>query len=164
MFRPFSRTSLARAARGASALVLAASLVGTAACGKDKNSTGSGNNGTYTLRTANGHNVPYELTVGTVNDPAGWGKVKFNSGSITLKSNGQYTSTGSVTLTLCTGTTCQAPQTFSEPDNGTFTISGNTLTTTSADGEVSTATIGSNTITLTETDDEFGTITLVFRK
>ena len=164
MYPKFRHVAAARFARHAASALLAVALVGAAACGKDKKITGSSVAGTYTLRTVNGHTVPFTFTIGTVNDPNGWGKVTVNGGSVTLQSNGSYATTLDVVFNDCVGTQCGPDQNAGDTDSGTFTISGNTMTITSSGGSVDTATISNGTITATFDDADLGHVILVFRK
>ena len=148
--------------RRAVAGVAFAGIATLAACGKD--STGPSGD-TYTLRTINGASLP--ITEGDE-----FGSFTIKSGNISLKANGTYTAR--ITMSFKFGD--EPAETFVSGENGTYVISGSTITMTSthdfedgeltpSDGAVVTGTKTATSITLSETDPDTGeTITLVFRK
>jgi hypothetical protein len=119
--------------------LVASSIVGMSACGSSSTAPAVDASaavvGAYTLKTVDGSNLPAPLKdMGVV---AG----TFTSGTVTLSSNGTYTS--SLNYTLTNGTPGTSPST------GTYSVSGNTVTFVAAGSPNTVATFsGGNTLTV----------------
>jgi hypothetical protein len=125
-----------------------------AACSDSPTSPSAAIEGTYSLRTVNGQNVP--VTVAQM----GADRADITGGSLTLNNNGTFTGQLEFRFVF---SGIRANQ--SESLSGTWTADGNTLTL-SSEGEVTVATWNPDArqITITETFEDFGTAVLVFRK
>ena len=124
-------------------------LLPLAACGDDDGSGPSADVvGTFTLQTINGATVP------AVVFQAGADRLEVVSGSITFNENRTFSAAFTLRQTLAGVVTTET-----ETDTGTYTVSGNTVQLTAADGTVETATVSGNTLTSTQQG-----ITLVYRK
>ena len=145
----------ARLVPAALAIITAAVLA--TACGSSTSTgpTGSSLAGTWNLSTVNGNNLPAIFLIATPD--TGW----ITQGSVVLTSSTwNFTATADVSAGGIHTTQSQA-------DSGTYTVSGNTLSMTSAgDTSVTTATVNGSTITVSGVDFGTGTgaITLVFQK
>ena len=109
-----------------SALMLLVALTSlAAACGSDKTTSPTNEFGHYTLLTVNGQNLPFTLT-GTAR-----GTVVIQSASIDLSGATSASSGKPVYLAGVSGTASgQAQQLLA--DNGTYTLTGTSVTFTSA--------------------------------
>ena len=125
-------------------------LLPVAACGDDDGSGPSADVvGTFNLQTINGATVP------AVVFQAGADRLEVVSGSITFNENRTFSA--ALTLREAVGGVANPPET--ETDTGTYTVSGNTVQLTAADGTTATATISGNTLTSNQQG-----FTLVYRK
>jgi hypothetical protein len=121
-------------------LLLALSAISLLACGDSSGPGASSAVGTWSLVSVNGSSLPYTVIL-----IAPSYKLEIMSATFIAASNGTYTGTvtsretdnGQVTTTT-------------DPDNGTWSQSGNSLTVTSSDGTVSNATISGDNIPLNE--------------
>ena len=91
-------------------------LLAAAACGGDKSTAPKRLEGTYTLRTINGGNLPTIV----YDDPASGQRAEVTAGSMTMTSGGTFSAPWSFRLTD-NGTVT----TYSETCEGTFTRTGN---------------------------------------
>ena len=91
-------------------------VVAAAGCGSDKSTAPKRLEGTYTLRTVNGSNLPVVL----YDDPANGQHADLISGSMTMTSSNTFTAPWSFRITD-NGTTGN----YSETCTGTFTRTGN---------------------------------------
>jgi hypothetical protein len=163
------RRIMSRTARSGAALVGAITLVGTLGCGSDK-STGPAANvaGTYSIVSTDGpagvdNSAPFVL----FDSPLGADTYRIQSpgGSITLNADKTYTGTGTVDVYVNDELRPDlGVDAFSS--GGTYSVTGNTVKLTPADGsDPITATLsGGNTLTVRETVAPFGTMTIVARK
>ena len=108
-----------------------------AACGDD-DGVGPGADvvGTFNLQTINGAALPAVVL------QIGADRIEITSGSIALNENRTF----SAALTF-RETVGGVVTTETETDSGTYTVSGNTVQLTAANGTVATATISGNTLT-----------------
>jgi hypothetical protein len=125
-----------------------------AACSDSPTAPSASLEGSYSLRTVNGANVP--VTLATM----GADRVDITGGTLTLNNNGTFSGQLAFRFVFSGATTNQ-----SESSSGTWTASGNTVTL-SSEGDVTIAVWDQNArqLTITESFDEFGTMALVFRK
>lgn len=152
------------AARRALAVAALAGLTMVAACGGDDSTGPSGD--TYAMFSIDGQTLPI------VEDDGAGNVYTLKSGSISLLANGTYTFRQTETYKP----SGEPLETFVSGENGTYVISGSTLTTTSThdfeDGvltvvgtpEVTTATKTATQITAAVDDGGGGTITVIFKK
>jgi hypothetical protein len=133
--------------------LVAVSLTAFTACSDSPTGSSSGIEGTYSLRTVNGQNVPVTVY------QDGTERLDITGGNVVLNSNGTFT--GKFDFRIFFG---GVSTNHTETGAGTWSRSGNTVTF-SSQGETTTATWnGSNELTAVETDEEFGTLVLVYRK
>lgn len=121
-------------------LVLALSAVSLLACGDSSGPGSSSAVGTWNLVTVNGSPLPYTAFL---IQPSY--RLEIVSAQFIAAENGTYV--GSVTIRETENGTVT---TTTEPDNGTWSQAGNTVTVTDSDGITSTATISGDAITLSE--------------
>ena len=149
-----------RLIKNVAAVALAFAVVSTSACGKDnKGPTGNNNSpvGTYTLDRVDGGTLPFTVFEGEI-DVEGQlvnVKIEVTSGTMSLASNNTFTGNMGLRITVP-----GAPaQTETAPVNGTYTVSGNTITFTSDDEEVVVGTLANGALNidvdLLETGEEF---------
>ena len=101
-------------------------LIAAAACGSDNSTAPKRMEGTYTMQSIDGQTLPMIY----YDDPTAGQRVEVLSGSITLNSNGTYTSPWSLRITDA-GTVSP----YSETCTGTYTRSVNTITLTEVDNQ-----------------------------
>ena len=133
------------------AAVLAAGLLVVAGCSDSSGPSGEGDiNGTYTLRTVNGQNLPFPvLVVGTTY------RLEVTSGSLTISGNGSYSSQISLRETEGANVVTETQGT-----TGTWTRTNNAISfRDNEDGTTLSGSISQNTITFVEDG-----ASLVFRK
>lgn len=121
-------------------LVLALGAISLLACGDSSGPEVSSAVGTWSLVTINGSPLPYTVLL---LQPSY--RLEIMSATFVAAQNGTYA--GSVTTRE---TDAGSVTTTTEPDNGTWSQAGNTLTITASDQTSSIATISGNTITLSE--------------
>ena len=121
-------------------LVLALGAISLLACGDSSGPGASSAIGTWSLVTINGSPLPYTAFL---IQPSY--RLEILSATFVAAENGTYF--GSITTRETVDGTVT---TTTEPDNGTWSQVGNTLTITDSDQFTSTATISGNTITLSE--------------
>ena len=113
-------------------------LAGAAACGDS--GTGLVNvEGTYTLRSINGSNLPYTAL------QTGSQRVEIIDDVISFAANGTYTEVGHTRTTINGSAT-----TDTGADNGTYTTAGTSITLRSTDGSTTVGTINGGTLTLVD--------------
>ncbi|MFL5560338.1 MAG: hypothetical protein ACJ79K_02580 [Gemmatimonadaceae bacterium] len=105
-------------------LAVAFLLIVAAACGSDKSTGPKRIEGTYTMQSIDSQTLPMIY----YDDPAAGQRVEVLSGSITLSSNGTYSSPWSLRITDA-GTVSP----YSETCTGTYTRSGNSITMNETD-------------------------------
>jgi hypothetical protein len=137
-------------------LVLFALLAVLVACGGDATGPNASLYGNYTLRTANGNNVPAVVYQDTLE------KDELTAGNINLNSDLTWSGSLSVRATLlATG----AVASLSLPANGTYTTSSGTITLTeTSDGAQLVGTVGGGTLTLGGDIGTGSSTTLVFKR
>jgi hypothetical protein len=164
---PRTRRSLGRFAV---ATAVSLSTLGVAACGDDNGTGPGGISGTYTLQTVNGQGLPFTMFDGEVDDGQGGTfdvLLRILSGSVTLNSNNTYRARLDFDFRI-DGQPC-AGCVEDDDEEGTFSVSGSTITFDPEDDDPQTATVSGNTITVSfqedvDEDGEDETYTLVFRK
>jgi len=120
-------------------LFLALGAISLLACGGDSTGVGASSAvGTWNLFTIDGSPLPYTLVV---IQPSY--RLEILSDQFVAAGNGTYTEN-----TTYRETDNGTVTTTTEPDNGTWSQTNNSLTVTAANGAVNTATISGNTVTL----------------
>ena len=147
-------STLAARARSIAAL---GTLLVAAACGGggDDNDgpTGNGGNitGTYNISSVSVNNstdTTSPFLIGTVETEDGDIRIELLSGSLTLQSGNRYRGTTDFRISV-DGQEIPFDE-LDQDSEGTYTVSGNTITLTDADGEVTTATRSGSEITMSE--------------
>lgn len=136
--RGFNLSSRSRTVRSATALALVALVATLAACGSDKKSTTGPTDvtGTYSLVTIDGNTLPYTVP----NNPHN--TIVITSGTIVLNSDHSYTVGG-------TGTSDGGDPQQVIADEGTYTVSGSTVTFSSTTHSPASYTATATSTTLT---------------
>jgi hypothetical protein len=129
-------------------LVMAALVIGATACG-DSSGLDDDVDGTYTLRTVNGSQLPFIV------EEDGTSRAEIVSSTLIIHDNNTWSETTTVRLTQGTSIT-----TFTDTFTGTYTLNGNSVVLTDSEGDSLTATF-SGSDTLTSTEQGF---TFVYRK
>ena len=154
----FSRAALIR--RTISIFAAGSLLAGTAACGgdDDKDPTGTGGNsaaGSYSIVSVTGPDgtdtsAPFTALTGTIEDEGQVYEFRIDvaGGTIALRADNTYSAT--VNMKLYVEGQEQTGFFDNAPTTGTYAVSGNTITFTDSDGEVSTATLSDGRITRSE--------------
>ncbi|MEO7458007.1 MAG: hypothetical protein ABIY52_17250 [Gemmatimonadaceae bacterium] len=119
-------------------ILMVLALAGFAACG-DSGTGLVSVEGTYTLRSINGTNLPYIVL------QSGTQKIEVVDDVISLATNGTYTEVGHTRTTLNGQVT-----TDTGTDNGSYTTAGTSITLRSSDGSSTIGTINGGTLTVVD--------------
>ncbi len=110
-------------ARAIALITLTLALV--AGCAGEKPTGARSTAGTYTLRTLNGHAVPYEMTYHSGSAEA---HVRYLASQITLRGDGTYGAALVAEVVVCYDGDCESPEHRTITGDGTYLAGGGELT------------------------------------